>query len=146
MKKLILGLALVSFSFTTLLTSCNSPATKLEEAKEDVADSEENLKDVKEEYLEDLEAYRAEENKRIAANNETIAQIKLQIEKEKAVEKSKHQKQIAELEAKNTEMKMKIDAYQGEGRENWENFKLEFKRDMDKLGSALKDLTVKNVK
>jgi pyruvate/2-oxoacid:ferredoxin oxidoreductase beta subunit len=146
MKKLILGLALVSFSFITLLTSCNTPATKLEEAKEDVAESKENLKDAKEEYLEDLEAYRAEENQRIAANNETIAQIKLQIEKEKAVEKSKHQKQIAELEAKNTEMKMKIDAYQADGKENWEHFKLEFKRDMDKLGSALKDLTVKNVK
>ena len=39
-----------------------------------------------------------------------------------------------------------MDEYKADGKENWEKFKAEFNHDMDGLGSAFKDLTVKNVK
>jgi hypothetical protein len=41
---------------------------------------------------------------------------------------------------------MKMDNYKADSKENWEKFKVEFSRDMDELGAAFKDLTVKNVK
>ncbi len=43
-------------------------------------------------------------------------------------------------------MKIKMDNYKEDGKEKWEAFKSEFSHDMDELGSALKDLTVNNVK
>ena len=39
-----------------------------------------------------------------------------------------------------------MDDYKETGKENWLIFKMEFNRDMDELGQAFKDLTVKNVK
>ena len=36
--------------------------------------------------------------------------------------------------------------YKADGKENWEKFKAEFGHDMDELGNAFRDLTVKNVK
>ena len=47
---------------------------------------------------------------------------------------------------KNSDLKMKLDNYKAEGKENWKKFKIEFNRDMEELGIAFKDLTVKNVK
>ena len=43
-------------------------------------------------------------------------------------------------------MKRKMDDYKEEGKEKWETFKTEFTHDMDELGTAFKNLTVKNVK
>ncbi len=43
-------------------------------------------------------------------------------------------------------MKKKMENYKEEGKDKWEIFKAEFSHDMDELGKAFKDLTVKNVK
>ena len=50
------------------------------------------------------------------------------------------------MEQKNTDMKKRMDEYKADGKEQWKKFKAEFSRDMDELGQAFKDLTVKNVK
>ena len=50
------------------------------------------------------------------------------------------------LEVKNSDMRMRMDNYKEDGKDNWETFKTEFSHDMDELGKAFKDLTVKNVK
>ena len=56
------------------------------------------------------------------------------------------EKKIDELEQKNSELKKRLDDYKADGKEKWEKFKAEFSHDMDELGKAFKDLTVKNVK
>ena len=43
-------------------------------------------------------------------------------------------------------MKKRLEEYKDEGQEKWTSFKSEFNHDMDELGKAFKDLTVKNVK
>ena len=43
-------------------------------------------------------------------------------------------------------MKQKMADYKEEGKEKWETFKVEFNHDMEELGNAFKDLTVKNTK
>ena len=53
---------------------------------------------------------------------------------------------IAKLEMKNTDMKKRLADNNSENKENWENFKTEFNRDMDELGVAIKDFTIKNKK
>ena len=41
------------------------------------------------------------------------------------------------LEQKNIELKKKINEYQYEGKDNWEDFKIEFNNDMDSIGNAI---------
>ena len=41
-------------------------------------------------------------------------------------------------------MKEKLDAYKVSGKDNWETFKTEFSSDMNDLGEAFKNFTVKN--
>ena len=43
-------------------------------------------------------------------------------------------------------MKKKMDDYKAEGKDKWNEFKIEFNRDMEEIGKAFKDLTVKNVR
>ena len=50
------------------------------------------------------------------------------------------------LEQKNTELKKILSDYKDEGQDKWTSFKNEFNHDMDELGKAFKDLTVKNLK
>ena len=68
------------------------------------------------------------------------------IAKEKSQIKEEYNKQIAELEKKNMEMKKRMDEYNGESQDQWDRFKSEFNRDMDQLGTALSNLTVRNNK
>lgn len=58
--------------------------------------------------------------------------------------KASYEKQIAVLEEKNSEMKIRMSEYKEDGGEKWQSFKIEFNHDMDELGKSLKDFTVDN--
>ena len=127
-----------------LLSSCNTPAQKVENAQEAVIDAKQDLKQAREAYTLDIENYRKETAERIAANNRTIAAFNERIASQKKEAKEDYRKTIAELEQKNTDMKKRMEEYKEDGRENWDVFKAEFNRDMEKLGQAFKAFTVRN--
>jgi NAD-dependent DNA ligase len=54
------------------------------------------------------------------------------------------EEKLAELEQKNMELKEKLADYKDDGNEDWNAFKVEFSHDMNALGKAFSDLTVKN--
>lgn len=146
MKKLNGSIIASLFIAATLFTSCkeNTPAEKVLNAEEKVAEANQDLEDANEQYLIDIQNYRTQTSAEITANEQSIAEFKLRIKSQKAAAKADYEKKIAELEQKNTDMKLKMDGYQATGKENWENFKIEFSRDMTALGQAFKDLTVNN--
>lgn len=145
----IIGLvciAIIILVAATWLTSCNSPAQNLEAAQENVNDANNDLDKANEDYLIEMETYRKESAARISANDKSIAAFNARIENEKKEVRDEYKKKIAELEQKNTDVKKRLDEYKADGKDNWANFKLEFSRDMDAIGKALKDLTASNVK
>lgn len=146
MKKIILGLVASTFIAGVIFTSCNTPAEKVENAQENVTEANTDLDTANAQYLADIENYKKETADKITANDQSIAEFKARIQEEKKEAKADYKKKIAELEQKNTDMKKKMDDYKVEGKEKWETFKAEFTHDMDELGKAFKDLTVKNVK
>ena len=83
---------------------------------------------------------------KISAYEKIIAEFKAKIAKEKKENIAKYEKTIAELEQKAGDMKKKLADVKEEGKDKWTTFKAEFSHDMDELGHAFKDLTVKNVK
>ena len=146
MKKSILTLAAVAFTAVTTLTSCNSPAKKVEQAQENVNEANKDLAKANEEYLADIESYRKETAEKIAANDRSIAEFNSRIKEQKREAAADYKLKVAKLEQKNSDMKKQMDEYKAEGKESWEKFKIEFNHDMEELGKAFKDLTVKNIK
>lgn len=146
MKTKTYFIAITAIVAGTIFTSCTSSEQKVEDAQEDVAKANENLVDANAEYLADVELYKKETANRIAANNKSIAEFNVRIEKEKKEVKADYKKRVAELEQKNSDMQKKMDEYKADGKDNWEKFKSEFNHDMEELGKAFNDLTTNNVK
>ncbi len=98
------------------------------------------------EYQADIDKYRKETAEQITANEENIKELKAdraQVENDK---KDDYDKQIAELEQKDNNMKKKMDDYKPEGKEKWKLFKSDFNKGMNDLGKSIKDLTASNKK
>ncbi len=146
MKKSILAFTASALISSAILTNCNSPSQKVENAQNDVKEAKKDLAEANEEYLADIEKYRKETAEKIAVNDRSIAEFNARIEHEKKAAKADYKKKVAALEQKNSDMKKKMDEYKADGKEKWESFKAEFSHDMDEIGKAFKDLTVKNVK
>lgn len=145
MKKTIITLItsmLIVSSF--LITGCNTPKEKVENAEEKVVSAEEELEKAQDEYLADRETYRIETAEKFATNERSIAAFNERIAKEKASTKAQYQRDIAALNQKNSDLKKKLDDYKESGKDEWQNFKTEFNNDMEKLSQALNDFTVKN--
>jgi len=127
-----------------MFTSCNSPQNNVEDAREDVADANAELEAANAEYLAEVEAYRQDKARAIAANDSTIVAMRARMATDKKNLKADYEQSLADLEAKNRAMKVRMDDYRDGGKERWESFKREFNSDMDELGTAFKDLTVNN--
>jgi phosphoenolpyruvate-protein kinase (PTS system EI component) len=146
MKKPVIVLAFASLFLSLNLTSCSSPADDVSDAQEEVDDAQNELDVANMELDKDMKAFRKKTFDKIADNKVQIAELKLAIEKDKSAMKTIHQKQIVELQARNNDLKMRLDNYNGEGEDKWEDFKKELDHDMNEIGNSLKDLTVSNTK
>ena len=140
--KLFLLITISGFLIT--MFSCGNAEQKVANAEENVADAEKKLSDAEDEYLADVEKHRMMYSEKIAANDKSIAEFNARIEKEKKDVRAEYKAKIEELEQKNSDLKKKMDDYKVEGKDQWEIFKTEFSRDMDELGTALSNITVKN--
>lgn len=146
MKRTIAAMAAGIFLTGVILTSCNTPAEKVENAENKVAEANKDLDKANAEYLADVANYKKATADKIEANEKSIAEFKARIANEKNETKADYDKKIVELEQKDSDMKKRMDDYKVEGKEKWEIFKAEFSHSMDELGKAFKDLTVKKVK
>jgi preprotein translocase subunit SecF len=149
MTKSILTLTSAALFCGLVLTNCNTPTEKVDNAEEVVIDANIDannaLEKANQEYLKDMENFRIETAEKFASNDKSVIDFNTRIVNEKKEAKANYQKQITDLEQKSSDMKKRIDDYKAEGKEKWNIFKTEFNHDMDELGLAFKDLTIKNV-
>lgn len=142
MKKTIYTLALLT---GLIFISCNTPSEKVEDAKDKVEEANDDLNAASLAYEKEYIDYKNETYEKIAANEQSALDFKARIEHEKKEAKAEYNKKIEVLEQKNSDMKKKLEDYKADGKEHWESFKTEFNHDMEELGKAFKDLTVRNV-
>lgn len=150
MKKSILVLTVFLFVGGMMLTSCETPAQRVQnaesdvvEAEEDVVEAEEELSDAREDYLNDVERYKEETAERIEENNQRIAEFKERTEAEKNETRADYKTELARLEKQNNDLKSRLSGYSAEGKSKWETFKTNFARDMEQLGDEISDLTTR---
>ncbi|MBC7411219.1 MAG: hypothetical protein H7331_02030 [Bacteroidia bacterium] len=143
--KLLSTIPIVALVVMATYTSCKTPAEKVDKAEEKVIEANQNLEIATNDYLVDIEKYKIETANKIAANDKSIADIKVKVLSQKEDVRDKYVKRIEKLERKNTDLKKRMDDYKASGKENWEHFKLEFKSDMDDLGKSFQNVFINNV-
>ncbi|MGD0338263.1 MAG: hypothetical protein ABSB78_05690 [Bacteroidota bacterium] len=141
MKYSIFVFAVIGFMTGTLLTGCGKTSEqKVENAKENVGDAKQELKDTRTEYLIEWQTFKFESKQTIEANEKRIDAFKEKMEEAGHKAKAKYRKEVAVLEQKNRDLKKKLEEYKDEGQSKWEEFKTNFNRDMDEIGKTMKDL------
>lgn len=133
---------MVSMVFTMFI-GCQSSSKKVENAQENVVKANEELNQA---LKDSIQQYRIATQEKLIANEKQLAEYKAKIAIQKKENKAKYEEELAKLVQKNNDLKIKLENYNEENEVKWEAFKTEFNHDMDELGKAFKDLTVKNVK
>jgi lipopolysaccharide export LptBFGC system permease protein LptF len=129
------------------LSSCNTPApTPDSKNTENLIEAKEELDNAKKDYDEKYALFKTEANDRVTENEKNIAAIKAELKNKSKSIQAEAEKELAVLEQKNQLLKEKIASFKEADKTAWEEFKVEFKRDMDNLGESLRDLTRKNTK
>jgi hypothetical protein len=150
-KMYLLRSVIIIVTFFMSFVACQSGEQKEQNAVNDVAEAEQNLKEVaKENDADKKETATADQWKKF--KEETDAKIQENEIKMKALSdqmKAKGKKiddlyarKIDTLQMKNELLKNKIDNY--DMKSDWNQFQEEFNRDMDQLGKTLKEFTVNN--
>lgn len=124
--------------------ACSSSTERIENAKDKIADGQEDLQLAIADSVADYNKFRDETDIRIRENEKSIAEYRLRISKEKAEARADYEKRITILETRNSDMRRRMDEFKQDGRRNWQEFKTEFNKDMDELGTSLKDIFRKN--
>jgi DNA repair exonuclease SbcCD ATPase subunit len=141
MKNQIVAFAVMGFMAGTLLTGCEkTPEQKLEASKEKIGEAKQELKDVQAERAKEWQAFKTESEQQIADNDKRIDAFKEKMDKAGPKAKAKYSKEVAELKKKNHELKEKLEDYKDGDQSKWQEFKTNFKADMDAVGKTMKDL------
>lgn len=147
MKKTFSTIFIIIFSLSIMISSCQSSAKKIEkandkvqEAKKDVLDAKYDLNMARQDSITEFEQFKKEVEAKITAHEKHITEFKARIANDKLENRAIYEKKLADLEQKNTDMKKVLAEYKAEGQTNWQLFKTEFQRDVDKLGEAFNDL------
>jgi exonuclease VII large subunit len=133
--------AIIGSMAGTLLTGCEKMSErKVENAKETIRDAKQELKDAQTKYLAEWQTFKRESEQIIEANEKRIDAFKNTMDKAGPKVEAKYSKGVALLEQKNRDLKKKLDDYKDEGQSKWEEFKTNFKHDMDGIGKTMTDL------
>ena len=145
--------SMIAFMTATSMISCESAATKSDKADAKVEGAKEDLKDAQKEANTaamkaaneaEWQAFKSETQVKVDANNAAIDELKAKMKKTGKKIDAAYAETIDKLEQKNKDFQARMNNYEKE-KSDWASFKTEFNHDMDELGKAFKDLTVKNV-
>lgn len=128
-----------------MLTGCNTQDNSQNISKDKVQNTKEAFTKVTLRMNSAIENFKAEQAKLIETNNKRIAEYKLELARENAKNKAILENKLSELEHKNIKLKKRLVDYKNNGNQKWVAFRDEFNHDMEELGKALSDLTIKNV-
>lgn len=152
MKKSIILLAVASVIAGNVFLSCKSNSEKETDAVNNVKYADENLDAVIDTIREDSiakandaewQTYKSEAIQTIITNEARILELKKAANKPGKTFDKAYVKNIEDLERKNAALKVKITNYEN-NQTDWDSFKREFNSDLSELGTAIKEITIKN--
>jgi len=145
MKKTTLLVTAIAFSAASLFVGCNIPADKVDSSRENVSEAQRDLADAKRELKTDLENFRISTEVQLSKNRNQITVLRGNAANERVELRESYNAKITDLEKRNLAMETRLNNFQTDKNDDWQNFKAEFNRDMEGLGTAFKDLGKDNV-
>ncbi len=151
MKKTVFTSLLIIAIAAASLTSCTSSEQKVENAENKVLDAKENLKEVKKDStvaaqkqatIVEWKIFKNAAEATIKNNKIRIDQLKEKLKSAGLATAAVYSKSIDDMEMQNQNLKLKIENYE-KSNTDWESFKASFNSDVNALGQALKDFTIK---
>ena len=145
MKNKFLILAAIVFMSGAVLIGCQNTGEKNVQAdNQSISETKPDSQAVQTSYSDEWLSFKSTSEQKIQDNENSIAAFKAKMKKSGTKIKAKYNKEIANLEETNREMKKKLEEYKNDGKSTWEDFKTGFNNDMDKLGKEVKHLTSDN--
>lgn len=145
MKKLnhITFVLITALGVSSLMSSCNEKKQVLSDDMQEMQaenDANDRIAEMRETIRREKEEFIVQARAKIDKNKKDIENLRI-VSKTKAGEaKVKYEIAIEDLKAENERLEAKIEQNKESVDEKWDNFKEEFNSDMDKLGTAIKDL------
>jgi TolA-binding protein len=123
------------------LVGCTSKEDKVIEAADQISQAEATLEEAKEDYQLEIQKFKEENAKQLSQNEKSILEFNERIANQKSDAKLKYEKQIKELNKKNSDMQMRMDNLKYESQSSWDLFKEAFNKDMEALAKAIREFT-----
>jgi len=131
-----------------LLASCQQREAKVENAKENVIDATQDLKEAtreaRTEWQEAWVKFKGDYDKEIAGNERRIIDLRKEVKAIDMRYRDQYTVLIDKLESRNNDLRLRVNNITDEGDAKWEDFTKAMKRDMDDVKLSLKNITVKN--
>jgi hypothetical protein len=140
MKKIVLPLVVTLLTAGTIFTSCESPAEKVETAKDNLATAENNLEKARLDSIDAHDRAKAAYLAKITDNENQLADYKVKIAGENKVQREKDERRLANLEIRNAQMKETVNNYEVASLVSWDVFKSEFNRERDLFNTEIAEL------
>lgn len=107
---------------------------------DNVTKAKQELKDAQAQYESEWQQFRSDVDSKINANEKRIAEFEAEIKTASGKYRAKYEKDVVVLEQKNTDLRKKLNDYKFESRNNWEEFKTDFNREVDDIMVGLNDI------
>ena len=141
MKNSIFVYVVIGFMAGALFTGCSKTSEqKVQNAKVGMGETIQEVEDTQAGYHSEWQTFKSEYEQKIELTEKMLAGFKQKTEKAGPEFKEKYSKEVAVLEQKNDDLKMKLANYKDEGQSKWEEFKTSFKEDMDGIGKTMEAL------
>ncbi|MDZ7622838.1 MAG: hypothetical protein U5J96_00095 [Ignavibacteriaceae bacterium] len=109
-------------------------------AKEEVKKANQDMLDAQTQFEKEWQQFKSDAELKIDANQKQIDDIKAAMQTTTAKFKTKYENQLLTLEQNNIELKKKLNNYKYAGKDNWEDFKRDFNREVDTVVVALNEI------
>ncbi len=137
MKTKYFFLAVIILIAGAVFTGCEN---NKDNAKDNVEKANQDMIDAQIQFEKEWQQFKNDAELIINDNQNKINDFKAAMKTTSTKFKAKYENEVLTLEQKNIELKKKLNEYKYERKENWENFKIEFNRDMEIVSTAVKDI------
>ncbi len=134
MKSNIVAFAVTGLLAGALLSGCASTSDQ------SASSSKQEAREARAEYRAEWRAFKKDSEAKIDANQVKIDAFKEKMDNAGPERKAKYADRVAELEKKNRDLRKRLAEYKDGGPSRWEEFKTNFKHDMDGIGETMSDL------
>jgi oligoendopeptidase F len=137
MKNKYFILAVVLLIAGSVFTGCEN---NQDTAKEEVKKANQDMIDAQTQFEKEWQQFKSDTELIIDANQKQIDDFKAAIKTTSAKFKAKYENQVLTLEQNNIELKKKLNDYKYAGKDNWEEFKRDFNREVNTVVDALNEI------